>query len=45
MKLISTYGVRLHLADMKSLTDTVRLYREAVSFFLDVIEEQWDIYP
>ncbi|MBP5723037.1 MAG: transposase [Bacteroidales bacterium] len=42
MKLISTYGVRLHLADTKPLTDTVRLYREAVSFFLDVIEEHWN---
>ena len=42
MKLISTYGVRLKLADSKPLTDTVNLYREAVSFFLDVIEEHWD---
>ena len=40
MKLISTYGVRLHLADSKPMTDTVNLYREAVSFFLEVIEEK-----
>ena len=42
MKLYHTYGVRIHTSDYKPLTDTVKAYRDAVGFFLTVIDEEWD---
>ena len=40
MELVSTYSVKIKNHN-RIFRDTVRLYREAVAFFLDVINGEW----
>ena len=45
MKQMSSYSVRIsRCADIrKTLSDTARIYRKAVDFFIRVCVEEWDV--
>jgi len=42
MKQITTYGVRIHAASLKPVQDMICIYRQAVSFLINVCDEQWN---
>lgn len=41
MKIMTTYKVKLHTSQ-KAFADTVKVYRQAVNFFITVALEEWD---
>lgn len=42
MNIFSSYKVKIKNYN-KILSDTVKIYREAVSFFIDICDKEWDI--
>lgn len=41
MKIVTTYKIKLHEAN-KAFADTADIYRQAVSFFIDVLLQEWN---
>lgn len=44
MQIMSTYKIRIKDPESKAFSDTARLYRDAVDFYIVLINDNWDVF-